>query len=290
VAAGLAAVVTVQGCGEDGATVSRLDEIADAVPRSVAGWHVEEPDRLFDARSIFDYIDGHAEVYLAYSMRRCLARRYAGPDSEVVLDVFEMASAGDAFGVFTHDLDGEEVGIGQDSRFRYGWLSFWKGPFFVSIVTDGEDAAAERVVLELGRAVAAAVPETGARPPLVRALPAEGLDTSSVRYLHHPQILSAHTAIPLDDPLGIGTTTPAVIAHYERAGGSAEVLVVSYPEDARAAEALVGAERLLSREPDQVHGMRLAGRTLVLVLRADDEHIAAEMLDIAAAVDDKEPS
>ena len=86
---------------------------------------------------------GMAEVYKAYNMRQCLSRRYIidnGPD--IVLDVFDMRTPGDAFGVFTHYTDGEPVQIGQSALYRPGWLSFWKHRFFVSIYMEEETGAA----------------------------------------------------------------------------------------------------------------------------------------------------
>ncbi len=280
-------LLAAQACAKPEPPMSRLNEIASQVQKSVGDWVALDPDQLFDTQSIFDYIDGHAEVYLAYSMRQCLARRFSGPDSDIVLDIFEMASAGDAFGVFTYDLDGEDVGIGQGSRFRYGWLSFWKGPFFVSVYADGEGPAVEEAVLDLGRSVAHAISETGEMPALVLAMPQQGLDRSSLRYLYHPQILSTHTTIPLDNPLGISVSTPAVLAQYNRSGRKAQVLVVSYPGPQEAEAGLQSAEGSSHRNKiaatdmkiaEKLHGARLAGRTLIVVLQADDQTIVEELL------------
>ena len=283
----ISALLVVQACGKHESPVNPLIEIAGEVPQSVAAWAAYNPVQLFDTQSIFDYIDGHAEVYLAYSMRQCLARRYSGPDSDIVLDVFEMASAADAFGVYTYDLDGADVKIGQGSRFRYGWLSFWKGPFFVSIYADGEGPDAENAVLNLGRTVARAITTTGDLPSLVDALPQQGLDLSSIRYLYHPQILSTHTSIPLDNPLGIAASSPAVLAWYESSDRRARVIVAEYPDLPHAEAALKATKELFSSDTSSAtvsegvepsRGARLAGRRLMIVLDADDRMIVEELL------------
>ena len=156
-------------------------QLANELPSSVEGWSAEGPATVYDPQSIYSYIDGHAEVYLAYGMSRCLARRYTAPEgeSDLVLDIFEMGSPADAYGVFTHDTDGEPVGIGDGSLYRYGWLSFWQDRFFVSLMAEGESERAEQAVLELGRAVAALLPATGSSAPaIVSALPAAGVTCS----------------------------------------------------------------------------------------------------------------
>ena len=75
------------------------------LPLEVAGWTASGDSEIYDTESIFAYIDGHAEVYLAYGMKRCVSRRYVESDggAEIVVDLFEMASPADAFGVFSHD-------------------------------------------------------------------------------------------------------------------------------------------------------------------------------------------
>ncbi|MGB6642744.1 MAG: DUF6599 family protein, partial [Thermoanaerobaculia bacterium] len=127
--------------------------LADKLPVSVDGWTASEPATVYDPQSIYSYIDGHAEVYLAYGMSRCLARRYTAPagESDLVLDIFELASPEDAYGVFTHDTDGEPVGIGDGSLYRYGWLSFWQDRYFVSLMAEAESERAEQAVLDLAR-------------------------------------------------------------------------------------------------------------------------------------------
>jgi hypothetical protein len=52
-----------------------LRSLEETIPAEADGWEASEPVAHFDTETIFDYIDGHAEVYLAYGMKRSLARR-----------------------------------------------------------------------------------------------------------------------------------------------------------------------------------------------------------------------
>ena len=219
------------------------DQAASILPGAVAGWRADGPVQRWNTETIFNYIDGHAEVYLAYGMRGCTSRRYIGPDGEpdLIADVFEMASPEDAFGVFTHDRSGEPVGVGRDARYRWGWLSFWQGPFFVSVTAEADTERARAAVLALGEAVAATLPEAGTRPAIVGALPEADLDLESVRYLHHPTVLNAHVWLGLDNPFGLDADTPATLGRYATDGGEAFVLIVDYPDAARARTAVASS-------------------------------------------------
>ena len=129
-----------------------LDVLHAALPNQIKGWIAEPEDRFFDDETIFDYIDGAGEVYRAYNMRKCLSRRYTTPKGPPIsLDIFEMASSEDAFGVFTHDQDGEALDVGQGALYRSGWLSFWKDRFFVSIYAGLGNSRPDRIhLLKLG--------------------------------------------------------------------------------------------------------------------------------------------
>jgi hypothetical protein len=119
-----------------------LKDLGARLPKQLKGWTAEPKDRLYDEETIYSYIDGGAELYKAYNMRQCLSRRYTtskGPS--IILDIFDMGTSDDAFGVFTHDTDGKAIDIGQDAHYRSGWLSFWKHRYFVSIYMEEETVA-----------------------------------------------------------------------------------------------------------------------------------------------------
>ncbi|MCP4667749.1 MAG: hypothetical protein GY849_15445, partial [Deltaproteobacteria bacterium] len=134
-----------------GSHAEPLHDLQAALPGSIKGWGVESDDHFYDAETIFEYIDGAAEVYRAYNMQACLSRRYKAPNApSIVLDIFLMGASEDAFGVFTHDQDGEPLDLGQGALYRPGWLSFWKDRYFVSIYTDEETTDSKRALRELG--------------------------------------------------------------------------------------------------------------------------------------------
>lgn len=266
-----------------------LNSLAVAVPRQVAGFAAEGPDATYDRKTIYDYIDGGAEVYLAYDMRGCLSRRYVAPgEPAVVLDLFDMGNSADAFGAFTHDRDGEPVGVGEDGLSREGWIRFWKGRFFVSIYTERETAGAREAALRLARAIEAGIKEKGERPKILGRLPKGGLQKQSVRYFHSHILLESHVRISNENILGLGPDTEAVLASYVREGKRARVLLVSYPDAAQAAAA---RKRYLSLRPAgdasrqgiaSEDGKRSAsaqaGRILAVVLDAESGPLAEALL------------
>jgi hypothetical protein len=266
-----------------------LEQLHKHLPNGVAGWKAEPEEHIYDDKTIFRYIDGAAEVYKAYNMRQCLSRRYAVDDGPgIVLDIFDMRTPKDAFGVFTHDTDGEPVPIGQSALYRPGWLSFWKHRFFVSIYAEEETEATEKAVLELGKKVAALIETEGRRPDIVARLPKQGLQAGTIHYLHHPVILNYHFYLADENILNLTNQTDAVLAHYKRGDQRALLLLVVYPDDDAAAASLkcflknylpeAGATGAAQLENKKWAAAVAKNSLLGIVLEADSRQVAESLL------------
>ena len=208
------------------------------VPKEALGWKAEAVDHLYDPQTIFDYIDGAGEVYRAFNFRQLLSRRFkkeAKPD--IIVDLFDMGSSNDAFGIFTHDLEGENPGIGQGGTYDGGLLSFWKGRYFVSIYAENETAETKEALFSLGRSITRAIEETGAKPSILGLLPAEFAVERDVHYFHNYIILNRHFFVSQENILGLDQTTEAVLAKSGPKGENGVLLVIKYPGARKASEA-----------------------------------------------------
>ena len=267
-----------------------LKELRSALPKQIMAWSKAEEDRIYSPQSIFDYIDGGAEVYKAYNMRSCLSRRYTAiHEPAIVLDLFDMGTSKDAYGVFTHDLEGDVIDLGQDGRLRPGWANFWKDRFFVSIYSEEDTVAAQKAVKALGKKVDSLIQRRGERPKIIEQLPTEGLQTDSIRYLHHPVILNYHYYFSDENLLNLSPRSAAVLAGYQRDTGQALILLVWYSETNAAVGAYTNfkrhylgdtdGSRLVLLENDRWCGSRINGRLLMIVLEADSRQLAQKLLD-----------
>ena len=274
-------VAVTMGCSqtsdEGGPEVSN-QPLAD----ELAGWRADGEVSAYDTESIFAYIDGHAEVFLAYGMQGCTSRRYVemAGEGELVVDLFEMPSAADAFGVFSHDRSGEEVDVGQGAVYRLGWLSFWKGSWYGSIYA-AEDTPREGIIA-LGAAVADGLIATGDPPTLPQQLPPTGLDAQSVCFLRSPQILNAHIWVGPDNPFNLGPETEAVVGKYALDGGTAHLVMVRYQDDPTAADAetrLRAALSVIEGGPVMTIGRR--GALVAAVVGEPGGDVAADLIENA---------
>jgi hypothetical protein len=147
-----------------------------------------------------------------------------------------MGSSGDAFGIFSHAREGEELGIGQGSEYRGGVLCFWKAHFFVCIVPQNETAETNKALGDLARKIDQNISITGAKPDILHCLPEEGLAEKSVRYFHKHTSLNYHYFLASENILQLGEHTEAVLAQYGPDQGS--LLCIRYQNQQQAKDAL----------------------------------------------------
>ncbi len=271
--------MVVLGCGSEPAPDDE-SVTGPVLPDTIAGLSVAGEPEHYDTESIYAYINGHAEVYLAYGMQRCLSQRYIGPDGagEIVVDLFEMASPSDAFGVYSHDRSGETVPVGNQGVYRHGWLSFWQGSWYGSVTDVSGADEARAAVLAVARAVAGALPEGGEVPELVGRLPAELVDQQTVCYLHSPQVLNAHVDVGSDNPFGLGEGAEAAVGRIAGEGTRGHALVVRYPTGRAAADVDAGLRRGEAGDrPDMLVGLR--GALLAAVVGEVDDERAEGLLE-----------
>ena len=264
---------------------SFLLPFAEILPQDISGWTRSRDDQVFGRDDIFDYMDGGGEIYLAYDFRALLVREYTKPESpSIVVEIYQMSSSEDAYGVFTHDTDGDDFDLGQGAVYAAGLLRFWKDTIFVRVLADRDTPEAEAVVMKLGGTIAASIPEEGKKPALLELLPREGLLTKSLRYFHTQILLNAHYYLANANVLNLSSKTQALLARYENKSGRTRLLLVGYPSAAQAFDAgktfveMYLREKLdLERgevEPKKLEngkytGIVIKGKYLIIVVEAD---------------------
>lgn len=277
-----------------GHSKEKTSELGQFLPREVDGWQASGHTETYDPETIFDYIDGAGEVYRAYNFQKLLARRFQREGKPaIIVDFFDMGRAADAFGVFTHDFEGERLDIGQAATYKGGLLSFWKDRYFVSVYAEAETAETRNTVLNLGREIAIAIPEEGKRPDLLDFLPSS-FPQDGARYFHNHLILNYHFFVASENILDLGQETEAVLAPSSPEEGRSYFLIVRYPTPDRAARAyetfvrayMPDASRpgFVQTEDKTWTAIKIKKNYIILVFNAPSENEAARIL---AEVDGK---
>lgn len=213
---------------------------AISLPSEAAGWKWDGKEERHNSKTLFAFMDGAAELYLAYGFQNLAVRRYEKPGRPALtVELYEMASPEDAYGVFTFERQDEPAGIGQGSEFGGGMLRFWKGRYFAAVYAEGEGADVESALLAIGRAAADAVPGTVPEPGWIGLLPGRelGLVERSVRFFRSHVLLNQRFFIAHQNILNLNRRTEAHLAQYLQEGQKTHLLMIRYPDGKAAGEA-----------------------------------------------------
>ena len=232
---------------------SELTELTKKLPEEIHGWKKSAEDVLYTPENLYKYINGGAELYISYDFKYLSAQKYrkeGSTEDAITVDIFDMGSASNAYGVFSHSRESVDHSISREIESEYagGLLTFRKGKYYVSILAYPETEEKKKIILALGRHIARSIDEKNPVPPLVSRLPAENLVKESIRYFRHYIWLNSHYFISDQNILNIDKETEAVLAKYKDKGKGEEkskrkrydcfLLLISYPDKVKAEVAL----------------------------------------------------
>ena len=209
-------------------------------PVEAAGWKWDGEAVTFRGESLYDYIDGAAEVYLAYNFQKTDVRRYLKPGQpDIVAEVYQMGSSADAYGVFSLERQDPEAGIGQGSEFGGSLLRFWKGRYFATVLGNGSGKELEEAVLHLGRELDRGIMKTGEPPRLLRLLPerADLPQPEKLCFVRSHVLLNRCFFISHRNILRLANDVQALLARYSQGENRPRLLLVRYPNAVQARSA-----------------------------------------------------
>lgn len=209
------------------------------LPDNINGWSVIEADRHFDNETLYDYIDGSAEMFLSFGFSKVFNRIYSRSNQpDIIVDIFYMNSSYDAYGVFTHSVGKIEREFGQQSQRTEGAIIFWKNDYYVSILCHPETPESKEALSKLAGLIDKSINENGPLPEIINYIPEENLVEESVRYFRHYNWINSHTFISNDNILNIDNNTHGILAQYKEKNENAIFLLIMYPSNTLAESAL----------------------------------------------------
>ncbi len=270
----LVLALLLSGCGKKPASLADFLPGAGVLPNWVTAGDAE----TFDSETIYDLVNGQAEFFFAYGFEQVAVRRYENAEGAVLhIEVWQLATPADAYGLFTASIAGEPADIGNEGDTDPGRrLAFWQDCYTVHVRTHQELPDAD--VRGFAEAVSAALPTGGERPALVDRLPPDGLVERSAIFFHEEISIQDEVWLGGENLLGLGPETDGVLARYDVGGVVARLLLVQYPD------AGVASAGLAALEAGQPGGLVTAGARddlLGAIFGEVDEVAAGELLEEA---------
>ncbi|MGD1151305.1 MAG: DUF6599 family protein [Syntrophales bacterium] len=158
-------------------------------PRSCAqGWTLKDKVALFDKDTLFDHINGEAELYFPYGFDMLATATYMNrKNSEVwiVADVYRMASLLDAFGIYSNyrKADAASVTVGAEGFVSSSQLMFYQDRYFVRLQVTGATSLGQDVFLACARSVSEKLPFNARPTGELESLKIPGIVPKTQRYI-----------------------------------------------------------------------------------------------------------
>ena len=99
------------------------------------GWALRGAPETFTRDTLFEHIDGQADLFLQYGFQGsvfAIYRNVNSSDDKIDADIYDMGNSLQAFGVFSRFRQEEKsAGIGLDSYLEDRYAFFYKGKYFV---------------------------------------------------------------------------------------------------------------------------------------------------------------
>lgn len=212
--------------------------LADLLPSVPPGWQLNREDKIYDTQTLYDYIDGGAELYLSYGMKEVISRIITKGEYEIRIEIFDMIEARNAFGVFTNTRLEDEQQYGQGSQYFTGAQIFWKGKYYIAITANDENESIINAIKRIATSIDEHIKEKGEIPDIIGLLPQEELQSDGFLYFYHYIWLNSYYYIADDNFLNVDATSPAVLAKYNDKENRIYMLLIQYPDKSIAGKAL----------------------------------------------------
>jgi hypothetical protein len=231
---------------------------SEVFPRdeALSDWQALDEIETYEAETLFDLVNGQADAFFAYGFQEVAVRTYEN-DAGVRLrvEIWELASPADAYGLFTRSAAGSTIDLGRDGDTDPGRrLAFWQDRYYVQI--RAREPVDQGEIVAFAEAIASALPAGGERPELVGRLPSEYRVPRSTIFFRREISIQDEIWLGGENVLGLSDETTGALARYEIAGAQAYLMLVVYPDAASAEEALT---RLRAAGPDGLVRAQLSG-------------------------------
>lgn len=152
----------------------------------IPGWSQSGKIQTFIPKTLYEYINGAADLYLAYDFEELTVAEYHNEKkASITIDVYRHKTPVDAFGIYSQERlpNANYLDIGVQGYYEKNTLNFLSGNYYVKINSFNTGADDQEILLAFAKRVSANLGQKGALPSILTAFPGEGKVTNSEKYV-----------------------------------------------------------------------------------------------------------
>jgi len=152
----------------------------------VTGWKQSGEIQTFTPKTLYEYINGDADLYLMYDLQELKVTEYLNEKkASVIVDVYCHKTSTYAFGIYSQERlnNANIIDIGAQGYIEKNVLNFVSGPYYVKLNSYNTGAEDEEILLTFAKKVAENLGEKGGLPSILSSFPQEGKKNNSEKFI-----------------------------------------------------------------------------------------------------------
>jgi hypothetical protein len=153
----------------------------------INGWKQSGEVQTFIPKTLFEYIDGAADLYITYDFQELKVAEYQNEKkASVTLEVYEHKTPTHAFGIYSQERlpDANFIDIGAQGYIEKNILNFLTGSYYVKINSYNTGAEDREILLTFGRKICGNLGVKGTLPSILFSFPQEGKKKNSEKFIN----------------------------------------------------------------------------------------------------------
>jgi len=147
------------------------------------GWAKIEGPQIFTKKTLFEHIDGEAELFLKYGFQNSVFAVYQNKkdrENQIELDIYELGNVLQAYGIFSRFRDEDRPGgFGLDSFLDEHSAFFYQGRYFVTLHALEPN---REILRQISKLISSKISDPSPPPREIGYFPKNGLKPGSIQY------------------------------------------------------------------------------------------------------------
>ena len=182
----------------------------------IKGWKQSGEIQTFIPKTLFEYINGAADLYLMYDFQELKVAEYLNEKkASVIIDIYRHKTPTHSFGIYSQERHPKAnfINVGAQGYIEEEILNFMAGPYYVKITGYKIESGGREVLISFAKKVLENLGEKGTLPTLLNSFPRDGKVKNSEKFINK-------------NFLGYAFLHSAFTADYELSGRKFKLFVI----------------------------------------------------------------
>jgi hypothetical protein len=152
----------------------------------VAGWKQTGEIQAFTPKTLYEYINGAADLYIMYEFQKLMVAEYrSDKKASVTVEVYQHKTPTYAFGIYSQERlpKANFINVGAQGYIEEEILNFVAGSYYVKITGYKIESGGQEVLFSFAKRVLENLEEKGTLPILLNSFPQDGKVKNSEKFI-----------------------------------------------------------------------------------------------------------